>query len=196
MVQAGVNEGASNEPQATPAPASAEQTSPKTSDRPAADESPEQARRRELVEKHGAEAADAILTGVVLKEMTTEQVLLARGTPERKEVIPPDAELWHYPAGEVAFSNGKVTYVGLRAKSEPTPGISKSPAPRQRVDGPAGQVLLERRVAGAMARIVVAEPTGAVTVFVARLSLILARPVKTALVRAIDGSVAEELVVR
>jgi hypothetical protein len=134
-LQAEGNEEASNEPQATPAPASAEQTSPKTRDRPTAYESPDQIRRRELTEKHGAEAADAILAGAVLKEMTTEQVLLARGTPERKEVIPPDAELWHYPAGEVAFSNGKVTYVGLRAKSEPTPGASQSPAPGRRADG-------------------------------------------------------------
>lgn len=77
-------------------------------------ESPEQARRRALVDAHGAEIADAILTGTVLKAMTMEQVMLARGAPARIEVIPPDSALWHYPDGEVAFADGKTSYVDLR----------------------------------------------------------------------------------
>jgi hypothetical protein len=54
--------------------------------------------------------------------MTTEEVLSARGEPLRKESIPPDAELWHYAEGEVAFSQGAVTYVALdRAPAPSTP---------------------------------------------------------------------------
>ena len=54
--------------------------------------------------------------------MATEEVLSARGEPIRKEVIPPDAELWHYAEGEVAFSQGKVSYVGLdEARAPPAP---------------------------------------------------------------------------
>ena len=54
--------------------------------------------------------------------MTPEQVLSARGEPLRKESIPPDAALWHYAEGEVAFSKGAVTYVDLdRAPAPPAP---------------------------------------------------------------------------
>ena len=45
--------------------------------------------------------------------MTPEQVLSARGESLRKESIPPEAKLWHYAEGEVAFSKGAVTYVDL-----------------------------------------------------------------------------------
>ena len=89
------------------APDSGSESAQRDTDQPVANESPEQARRRKLAETHGAEIADAILAGTVIKEMTTEQVILARGEPIRKEVIPPDAELWHYPGGEVAFSPGQ-----------------------------------------------------------------------------------------
>ena len=47
-----------------------------------------------------------------------EQVLLARGDPVRKEMIPPDAELWYYADGEVAFSGGRVSYVSLESEPE------------------------------------------------------------------------------
>jgi hypothetical protein len=57
--------------------------------------------------------AEAIGAGTVLKEMTVDQVLSARGEPLRKQVIPPDAELWHYADGEVAFSSGRISYVDL-----------------------------------------------------------------------------------
>lgn len=63
----------------------------------------------------GEAMADAIRAGTVLTGMTLEQVLQARGEPIRKEVIPPDAELWHYAAGEVAFSGGRVSYENLAA---------------------------------------------------------------------------------
>lgn len=107
-----------------------------------APETPEQARRRELTAAHGAEVAEAILAGTVLKAMTTEQVLLARGAPTRKEVIPPDAELWHYPGGEVAFSDGRVSYVSLAER--PPPVVEAPTAPRAApVEPPAGPSLGE-----------------------------------------------------
>lgn len=105
-------------------------------DAPAAVETPEQAQRRALATDHGAEIADAILAGTVLKGMTLAQVLLARGAPARKEVIPPDAELWYYPEGEVAFSAGRVSYVSLAARSE-TPSVR--PTPRTQRDETRGR---------------------------------------------------------
>jgi hypothetical protein len=113
------------------APAPASETAQPEVDHSAAEESPEQVRRRELTEAHGAEVADAILAGNVLKEMTMAQVLLARGAPTRKEMIPPDAELWHYPAGEVAFSGGKVSYVSLTSKPAPPPAATQREAKAQ-----------------------------------------------------------------
>jgi hypothetical protein len=86
---------------------------------PAEPLTPEEERRRDLTEAHGAEIAEAILAREVLREMTIEQVLAARGEPQRKEVIPPDAELWHYPDGEVALSGGKVSYVSLAVPAPP-----------------------------------------------------------------------------
>jgi hypothetical protein len=107
--------------------------------KPAAAESSERKRHRELAEQYGAEVADAIQAGTILKDMTMEQVLLARGAPDRKEVIPPDAELWHYTAGEVAFSGGKVSYVSQASKTgEPSPSQAPTavqtprPKPRER----------------------------------------------------------------
>ena len=71
---------------------------------PAAAKPPAEARRAEFAATYGAAAADAILAGVVRIDMTMEQVLLARGAPSRKEVIPPDTELWlgGADAGKVA----------------------------------------------------------------------------------------------
>ncbi len=68
-----------------------------------------------------AEIVAAIQAGTVLKDMTMPQALQARGEPMRKEVIPPDAELWHYAEGEVAFSAGKVSYVSLSVLPVPPP---------------------------------------------------------------------------
>ena len=62
--------------------------------------------------------AEAVAVGKVLKDMTMEQVRQARGEPNRKEVIPPDAELWHYHEGEVAFSAGKVSYASLAPRTK------------------------------------------------------------------------------
>jgi hypothetical protein len=60
--------------------------------------------------------------------MTLEQVVLAHGTPARKDVILPDAELWYYPDGEVAFAEGKVSYVDLdKRQIQATPS---QPAPK------------------------------------------------------------------
>ena len=80
------------------------------------DESPEDKRRRELTEQYEPEIAEAIIAKTVIKGMTFKQVLLIRGAPKGKEVIPPDAELWRYPDGEIAFSAGRVSYVGLSTK--------------------------------------------------------------------------------
>ena len=77
------------------------------------------ATKTDLTQKYGQAIADAIYSGVVLKDMTMEQVVLARGAPEKKEAIPPNAELWHFDAGEVAFDNGRVTYVSLEPLEPP-----------------------------------------------------------------------------
>lgn len=111
---------------------------------PAADE----ARRLEVAEKYGAEVADTILDGVVRIDMTMAQVLLTRGTPTRKEAVPPDAELWHYPGGgEVAFSNGRVTYVQLPPKAQAQQPSAKAErigpstaAPSRPLGTPSGEV--------------------------------------------------------
>lgn len=118
-------------------PPTAQQASPPADTAPAP-ETPEQARRRELTADHGAEVAEAILAGTVLKGMTLEQVRLARGDPLRKELIPPDAELWHYPGGEVAFAEGKVSYVSLAARPEPVAEVPEPPPPArvERTPGP------------------------------------------------------------
>jgi hypothetical protein len=131
-VCAGEHGQASGETQTSPPAAVSDQETDSAADKATPPESPGQRRRRELAERYGTEATDAILAGVVLKDMTMEQVMIARGTPERKEIVPPDAELWHYPAGEVAFSGGKVTYVALRPKLEPAPDRSRPPAQGQR----------------------------------------------------------------
>jgi len=99
-----------------------------------ANESPQEKRRRELIAQYGPEIAEAMLAGKVVKEMTPEQVLGVRGLPTDKEVIPPDAELWHYPDAEVAFSAGKVSYVGLsERKPAPRPDTANE-GPTTRVE--------------------------------------------------------------
>ena len=77
--------------------------------------------------------------------MTTEEVLSARGAPLRKESIPPDAELWHYAEGEVAFSQGQVTYVGL--DEAPAPSAADRSATREGgvAEKPSQEPLEERR---------------------------------------------------
>jgi len=119
------------EPEGQPEPAEASTAEPDAAvNEPVPEEeSPEQARRRALVAEHGDALADAILAGTVLTGMTIEQVRLARGEPKRKEVIPPDAELWHYPEGEVAFAEGQVSYVSLAEKPASAPRIEPPDLP-------------------------------------------------------------------
>ena len=69
-------------------------------------------RHRSLVARFGASDAGAIEAGVIRKGMSMEAVRLARGEPARKEVIPPNAELWTYGAQRISFVSGRVTYVG------------------------------------------------------------------------------------
>jgi hypothetical protein len=71
----------------------------------------QEARKRELVAKYGAETADAILAGKIVKDMGQEEVMEVRGAPLRKDVISPQYELWVYADARIAFGNGKVTYV-------------------------------------------------------------------------------------
>ena len=90
------------------------------------------------------QVVEAIRAGTVQEGMTMDQVLSARGAPLRKEVIPPDTELWHYADGELAFSKGIVTYVDLDAvparpaTSMPSPAeqltreVSEPPPPEPR----------------------------------------------------------------
>ncbi len=104
--QVPVPESAAASTDTTPAPA------PET-------EQPEQAA---TADGQQAEFAEAIAAGTVLKQMSMEQVVQARGEPSQKEVIPPDAELWRYPEGEIAFSAGKVSYVSLAPKGK-TPTV-------------------------------------------------------------------------
>ncbi len=59
-----------------------------------------------------------------------EQVVSARGEPTRKDLIPPDAELWHYADGEVAFSQGKVSYADLET-TPVAPAASPQVSPNQ-----------------------------------------------------------------
>jgi hypothetical protein len=44
--------------------------------------------------------------------MTREQVVAVQGLPQRKDAVPPDYEVWHFAFGDVAFTNGRVTYIG------------------------------------------------------------------------------------
>jgi hypothetical protein len=82
------------------------------------------------------------MAGSVIKDMTVEQVLLFRGAPIGKQVIPPDAELWRYANGEVAFSAGKVSYVGFSTNSDtprPTsPGGVSAPGQMPAIEPPIG----------------------------------------------------------
>jgi hypothetical protein len=69
------------------------------------------ARRQQLVTRYGATTANAILSGHVLVGMNREQVLAARGEPNRREQLTPTDEMWHYGGERVVFANGRVTFV-------------------------------------------------------------------------------------
>jgi hypothetical protein len=108
-----------------PVAATVEETAPPSAaDGPAAE--PADAPAAPNVADAAAEILAVIQAGTVLKDMTMPQVLQARGEPMRREVIPPDAELWHYADGEVAFSEGKVSYVSLSESPLPT-GVASDP---------------------------------------------------------------------
>ncbi len=70
------------------------------------------ARHRELVVKYGAKIASDIEAGQVRIGMTKEATIAAIGKPNSREVVPPNNELWSYGTKRIAFTNGKVTYVG------------------------------------------------------------------------------------
>ncbi len=69
-------------------------------------------RYRELVNKYGAKIADLIEAGQVRIGMTEAATIAALGEPNRREIVPPSNELWYYGAKRIAFTNGKVTYIG------------------------------------------------------------------------------------
>jgi len=72
----------------------------------------EEARRSDLTAKYGTEMAKTIIAGKVVMGMTREQVTATQGNPVSKDVIPPGDELWHYGSRQIAFTSGKVTYIG------------------------------------------------------------------------------------
>jgi hypothetical protein len=77
----------------------------------AAAKAAQEARHKELTAKYGANIASAIESGQVRTGMTKDEVLAVRGAPPGRETVPPDYEVWHYAAGDVAFTNGHVSYV-------------------------------------------------------------------------------------
>ncbi|HEB87486.1 MAG TPA: DUF4179 domain-containing protein [Gammaproteobacteria bacterium] len=70
------------------------------------------ARHRELIAKYGAKIASDIEARRVRIGMTKEATIAAIGKPNSREVVPPSNELWSYGTKRIAFTNGKVTYVG------------------------------------------------------------------------------------
>lgn len=69
-------------------------------------------RRKDLADQYGEAAAEAILKGEILKGMSKDAVLAARGKPASKEVLSPSEEIWTYGDARVIFADGKVSYVG------------------------------------------------------------------------------------
>ena len=69
-------------------------------------------RRHELIAKYGAKMASAIEARRIRIGMTKEETIAAIGEPNSREVIPPSNELWSYGTKRIAFTSGKVTYVG------------------------------------------------------------------------------------
>lgn len=67
---------------------------------------------RDPVAPYTPQTTSPVESGRVRMGMTREQVVAVRGAPQRKAAVPPDYELWHYAAGDVAFTNGRVSYVG------------------------------------------------------------------------------------
>jgi len=68
-------------------------------------------KRQALVQTHGAQAADAILSGTVQKGMSMAQVRAAIGGPQRTQRVTAGEEQWFYPNRRVVFSGGRVTFV-------------------------------------------------------------------------------------
>jgi pyruvate/2-oxoglutarate dehydrogenase complex dihydrolipoamide acyltransferase (E2) component len=99
-VQAAVEQKAEAERQAKEAAAAA-----------AAQQAALDARKAQLTSKFGSEVAGEIMSGMVRAGMNKDAVLAAKGSPAKREVIPPDDELWYYGMQRIAFSKGKVTYV-------------------------------------------------------------------------------------
>ena len=132
LLMASVNPLAVADPEDAPSPDATEVTAPvaETSDGDGGaaptEEAAQEAKRVEL--------DAAAKAGQVRLEMTMGQVLMALGEPLHKEVMPPDAELWHYANGEVAFSALLVAYVSLTERpTEPEPVVSRDePAPKPR----------------------------------------------------------------
>ena len=67
---------------------------------------------RDLTARYGTTTASVVASGQVRVGMTRDQVSAVRGAPARKESVPPDYELWHYASGDIAFTNGRVSYIG------------------------------------------------------------------------------------
>ena len=76
-----------------------------------------EARKKMLTEKYGAEAADAIMNGRVLVGMSREEVIEARGNPDRVMKVPPSDEMWSYGSDRIILIDGKVSSVETRSTS-------------------------------------------------------------------------------
>ena len=70
-----------------------------------------EARRSDLITRHGPTIGEAIYSGRVLVGMSREQVIEARGQPSRREQLTPTDEIWYYGGLRVGFANGRVRFV-------------------------------------------------------------------------------------
>lgn len=68
-------------------------------------------KRRAVTAKYGPGAAEAILSGKVVKGMTKDQVIAARGKPSQVRTLGPGEEMWSYGAQRIVFLGGRVSSV-------------------------------------------------------------------------------------
>lgn len=100
------------------------------------DASHETTQKRELIPNPGNATREVVIAGMVVKDMTTEQVILSIGAPMTKVTISPDVELWKYPEGDIAISGGKVSYAGFTERkkdSKSSPPVEVMNEPVQKI---------------------------------------------------------------
>lgn len=92
--------------------AAAEQARQEQATRDAAAKAQAEARHKDLIARFPREQVDAIENGRVIVGMSKDAVIAALGQPDKKEVIPPDDEMWIYGSQRISISKGKVMFVG------------------------------------------------------------------------------------